>query len=692
MFNLTRYFSTLSFVLIVMAGGVLGNYYRDNAVRQMIVASEMQNIAMTTVFRNSLWSRFAQFIELSYRRELPALRDADDSIALRKTLIDLMKDTEIIKAKIYNRDGLTILSTDPAQTGESKKTNPGFAAALAGKAVSELTHRNSFDSFEGTLSEIDVVSSYLPLTDTSGGIAGVIELYQDVTTTMQQINRTLWQISLVVVTVLATLFLLQLLVVRRAQGILHQQADALEASNRELDQRVQERTVELRAEIAERRNAEVRLDHLAHHDPLTGLPNRLMFREQLRHSLNLAARNQRQLAVLFIDLDRFKEVNDTLGHAIGDELLVAVTQRLAAHLRTADTLARLGGDEFICVIEDLKDNHEAQRVADKLIELLSQPFMIREHELFVAASVGICLYPDDGEDVDTLVRNADTAMYQAKAHGRGRSHFYTPEMTRQAQERSHLDNLLRRAIETDELSVHYQVKVDMSGQPVGAEALLRWRSAELGNVSPVRFIPLAEETGFIVPLGEWVLRQACVQMMAWRGAGMVIPKVSVNLSVKQIERSDVVDMVRRVLAETGLEATSLELEITESVIMNMEDALTILEGLNDLGVQLAIDDFGTGYSSLAYLKMLPIDTLKIDRAFVIGIGQNAGDEAIIRAIIALARSLQLETVAEGVDSDHQVGFLRGHGCDQIQGFLFGKPQPADEFAAHWIQAIQARED
>ncbi|MDP1526821.1 MAG: EAL domain-containing protein [Rhodocyclaceae bacterium] len=689
MFNLTRYFSTLSFVLIVMAGGVLGGYYRSNAVHQLLTATEAHNVAMTTVFRNSLWSRFAQFVDLSYLRDLDSLRNADESLTLRQAVIRMMTDTPIVKIKIYNRNGLTILSTDPAQIGESKQTNAGFIAALGGRAISELTHRNTFDSFDGTLAEIDVVSSYVPLTNDAGHVDGVIELYQDVTATLQQINKTLWQVSLTVVTVLAALFLLQLLVVRRAQGILHQQAEELETSNRELDQRVQARTAELQAEVTERRNAEIRLDHLAHHDPLTGLPNRLMFHEQLRHSLSLAARHQRQLAVLFVDLDRFKEVNDTLGHAIGDELLVAVTQRLVAHLRTADTLARLGGDEFICVIEELKDSHEAQRVADKLIELLSQPFTIRGHELFVAASVGICLYPEDGEDVDTLVRNADTAMYQAKAHGRSRSHFYTPEMTRQAQERSHLENLLRRAIEADELSVHYQIKVDIGGRPVGAEALLRWHSPELGNVSPVRFIPLAEETGFIVPLGEWVLRQACAQMMAWRATGMMVPKVSVNLSVKQIERSDVVDMVRRVLAETGLEATALELEITESVIMNMEDALAVLEDLNDLGVQLAIDDFGTGYSSLAYLKMLPIDTLKIDRAFVIGIGQNTGDEAIIRAIIALARSLKLDTVAEGVDSDHQVGFLRAHGCDQIQGFLFGKPQPADEFAAHWIQSSQA---
>jgi diguanylate cyclase (GGDEF)-like protein len=578
---------------------------------------------------------------------------------------------------------MTIFSTDPKQVGESKQDNPGFLSALAGTPISELTHRNTFDSFEGTQSNIDVVFSYVPVTNPKGQIEGVFELYHDVTDAVHDINRTLWQLSLTVLGVLATLFFLQLVVVRRAQGILRTQSVALEEANRDLDQRVQERTMELQAEVAERRNAELRLDHLAHHDPLTGLPNRLMFRNQLKKSIGLAARGERQLAVLFIDLDRFKEVNDTLGHAVGDELLVAVTQRLEGRLRSGDTLARLGGDEFICVTEDVKDAHEVSAVAEQLIALLSQPFNIVEHEIYVAASIGICLYPADGEDVDTLVRNADTAMYQAKAHGRSRCHFYTPEMTTYAQERIRLEALLRRAIEADELTVHYQLKVDIEGRPTGAEALLRWNNAELGAISPVRFIPLAEETGFIVELGEWVLRQACQQMMAWRAAGLVVPKMAVNVSVKQLERGDIVETVRTVLDATNLPPAALELEITESVIMNIEDALAILKRLHQLGVHLAVDDFGTGYSSLSYLKLLPINTLKIDRSFVIGIGGNAGDEAIIRTVIALARSLKLSTVAEGVDSAHQVDFLRAHGCNEIQGFFFGKPQPADEFAAGW---------
>ncbi len=486
-----------------------------------------------------------------------------------------------------------------------------------------------------------------------------------------------------VLAALTLLFLFQLFVVRRAQGILDKQSEALEVVNRELDDRVQLRTRELQAEVVERRNAEARLDHLAHHDPLTGLPNRLMFIENLKHSIALASRGTRHLAVLFIDLDRFKEINDTLGHSVGDELLIAVTHRLAGHLRTSDTLARLGGDEFVCVLEDIKDASEAGHVADKLINLLSQPFNILEHELFVTASIGICLYDADGDDVDTLVRNADTAMYQAKANGRGCSYFYSPEMTAYARERNRLEGLLRRSIEANELVVHYQIKVSPDGQPTGAEALLRWNSAELGSVAPVRFIPLAEETGIIVPLGEWILRQVCRQMMVWRAAGLNVPKVSVNLSVKQIERIDIVALVNSALTETGLEPAALELEITESVIMNIENSLTILDNLHRLGVHLAIDDFGTGYSSLSYLKKLPVNTLKIDRAFVIGIGASEGDEAIIRTIVALAHSLELTTVAEGVDSPGQLEYLKTLGCDEIQGYHFGRPEAADDFAASW---------
>jgi len=682
-FHLTRYFSTLSFVLIVLSGGALDTFLHLQGSTQLNRMAEDRNVAMTQVFRNALWQEFAPLVNEAAGQTPDMLRRQVMERGLLAKTATLMRDSEAIKVKVYNLEGLTVFSSDPKQIGEDKRTNPGFISAAAGNVASELTHRNQFDAFEKSMSDIDVISSYVPILD-QGRLVGVFEVYQDVTPFVLRLEQAKWWIWLTVLGVLGTLYLAQLLVVRRAQAVMRLQEDELVRANRDLDQRVQARTAELQAEVHERRSAEARLDHLAHHDPLTGLPNRLMFTEHLKKSISNAARGERRLAVLFIDLDRFKEVNDTLGHAFGDKLLIEVTHRLVTRLRTGDTLARIGGDEFICILEDIKDAAEAGYTADKLIQLLVEPFQILEHELYIDASIGICIYPADGEDVDTLVRNADTAMYQAKEHGRGRSHFYTAEMTTYAQERVRIESLLRRAIDAGELEVHYQIKVaGKGGKPAGAEALVRWNSAELGRVPPVRFIPLAEETGFIVTLGEWVLQRTCRQMMAWRQAGLVMPKVSVNVSVKQLEHGNIVQTVQRILAETGLEPAALELEITESVIMNIDDALDILKQLSLLGIQLSIDDFGTGYSSLAYLKLLPINTLKIDRAFVTGIGENAGDEAIIRAVIVLARSLNLHTVAEGVETTRQLDFLSAHGADEIQGYLFGKPQPADEFAENW---------
>ncbi|MFD2365752.1 EAL domain-containing protein [Pseudoduganella sp. GCM10020061] len=438
------------------------------------------------------------------------------------------------------------------------------------------------------------------------------------------------------------------------------------------------------SDITKVRESQEQLDHMAHHDPLTQLPNRLLFHDRLQHALQRASRDQEQLALLFIDLDRFKNVNDTLGHHTGDELLKQVARALTGKLREGDTLARLGGDEFIVLLEDVAGAGGAAHVAEKLVALFEQPFMVSGYELFVTASVGIAMYPNDAGDLNMLIRNADVAMYQAKARGRNGYQFYTESMSGEGVERLRLETLLRRSIEKGEIFLHYQPQVEIdSGRLIGVEALVRWQNPELGLVPPARFVPLAEDTGFINQLGEWVLAEACRQMVRWDEAGFAVPKVAVNLSARQFERGSIVSTVGEVLKETGLAPSRLQLEVTETVIMNTGDALAFINGLHEIGVGLAIDDFGTGYSSLAYLKQLPVQTLKIDRSFIKDISTDANDEAIAIAIIQLGKSLNLSVVAEGVETDDQAAFLLRHGCTMAQGYFYSRPVLPGDLLGAW---------
>jgi diguanylate cyclase (GGDEF)-like protein/PAS domain S-box-containing protein len=433
------------------------------------------------------------------------------------------------------------------------------------------------------------------------------------------------------------------------------------------------------------KESQEKLDHLAHHDPLTQLPNRLLFHDRLQHAIQRATRGNEQLALLFIDLDRFKNVNDTLGHHIGDELLKQVAHALSGKLREGDTLARLGGDEFIVLLEDVEGQYGAGQVAEKLVAMFEHPFMVAGHELFVTCSVGISVFPTDASDLNMLIRNADVAMYQAKARGRNGYRFYQPSMTGEGVERLRLETYLRRSIEKEEVFLNFQPQVEIdTGKLLGVEALVRWNHPELGLVPPHRFIPLAEDTGFINQLGQWVLVEACRQMMRWQEAGLVVPKIAVNLSAKQFERGSMVSTVADILRETGLEPHRLQLEVTESVIMNTGDALAFINDLHAVGVSLAIDDFGTGYSSLAYLKQMPVQTLKIDRSFIKDISTDANDEAIAIAIIQLGRSMNLSVIAEGVETEQQAAFLLRHGCNQAQGFYYSRPVMPDDLLQRWL--------
>lgn len=431
------------------------------------------------------------------------------------------------------------------------------------------------------------------------------------------------------------------------------------------------------ADISESRQSQQRLHELVNHDPLTGLPNRRLLNELLERAVKHSDREDSKIALLFVDLDRFKTINDTLGHQAGDMLLSCAARRLTASVRECDTIARLGGDEFIIMMDNLKYQDDAAIVARKVIAALQESFVIDGKELFVGASIGISLYPQDGLDANDLIGAADIAMYQVKHEGGNDFRYYTSQLGASAHERLHLDTMLRHALERDQLVVHYQPQISLAtGGIIGAEALLRWQHPELGMVSPDKFIPLAEETGLIIPIGEWVLRQAATAILGLHEAGCPLQWISVNVSATQLHRSNFADTVYGVLVETGCEPEQLELEITESTIMNnVEYVIEVCRKLKDMGVKLALDDFGTGYSSLSYLKRFPLDKLKIDQSFVRELPHDPEDIAISSAIIGLGHNLGLTVIAEGVETIEQESFLRSKGCQEAQGFLYGRPIP-----------------
>ncbi|MET0085085.1 MAG: EAL domain-containing protein [Sedimenticola sp.] len=439
--------------------------------------------------------------------------------------------------------------------------------------------------------------------------------------------------------------------------------------------------VSLMSDISAIKESQAQLEHLAHHDPLTNLPNRLLFNARLTHALERARRNGSGVGVMFLDLDNFKPINDGLGHPVGDKVLQAVAERLSTQVRENDTVARLGGDEFAILLEETSEAEASAHLAGKILSAFDAHYLIEGQELYLTTTIGISLYPMDGKDVTTLLKNADAAMYQAKEQGKNRYCFYTQDLTKAALERLQLENDLRVALNRSEFSVYYQPQYSLvTGRLEGAEALVRWQHPERGLISPDKFIPIAESTGGIIPLGEWVLREACARIKALQDLGHDTLRIGVNVAGQQIQHGGFVKTVAKVLEETGLDPQCLELEVTESFIMRQADrAIETLEELRALGVTLAIDDFGTGYSSLSYLKRLPINKLKVDRSFVMDIPQDINDMAITRAVIALGKSLQLAVIAEGVETQEQQDFLKKEGCDEAQGYYYSRPVPEQEF-------------
>jgi diguanylate cyclase (GGDEF)-like protein/PAS domain S-box-containing protein len=435
-------------------------------------------------------------------------------------------------------------------------------------------------------------------------------------------------------------------------------------------------------DITERKRIEQQINYMATHDALTGLPNRLMFSQLLNHAIRSAQRHGKQLAVLFIDLDRFKAINDALGHEAGDRMLKEMARRFKRSLRAVDVVGRLGGDEFIILTEEVDELSQIANVAHKILATTIQPMSLQGEECRVTASIGISIYPGDGTDEQTLIKNADIAMYFAKEEGKNNYQFYSKDIQSLSKKRLSIETNLRRALERNELSLEYQAKLDFkTGMITGVEALLRWKNPSLGSITPTQFIPVAEETGLIVPIGRWVMKTACAQNVAWQREGLPPICMAVNLSLRQLMDENLLKDIKAALDESGMAPNLLELEITESMVMHNPDRLIeLLTDIKKLGVRLAIDDFGTGYSSLAQLKNFPIDTLKVDRSFIRNLPQDSDNQAITQAIITMGNNLSLTVVAEGVETQEQKDFLRGLICDEMQGFYFSKPIAPDQFA------------
>ncbi len=656
MFKLFRYSSFVALVAVIAVVVALSWFYRRLAFDALIEGETRSNVALTRAFANSIWPRYAEFVRGAGRVPVDDLRAHAEIERLQRDLKLLAKGLDVVKVKIYDLNGLTAFASDFRQIGEDKSANPGFRRAMAGAAASEITFRDRFDAWEGMISDRNLIATYVPVrTDAAARVEAVMEVYSDVTDLVSSMERTQAQVFVGVVGALSVRYLLMLWMAGRADRILRKQ-EAQRVANEE------------------------RIRYQAYHDLLTGLPNRTSFAEHLEEAMRRSKRFGWSVALMFLDVDRFKRVNDSLGHEAGDELLRIIASRLKTCIRETDILFRMGGDEFTVLLENVRTPEEVAAVAARMISAIAQPAEIAHHELTPTASIGIAIYPRDDQRGERLVKAADAAMYRAKDVGRNRYAFFTQEMTERVESQLRLEADLERALKLGEFVLHYQPRVSTATRRVvSIEALLRWNKPQAGLVAPGGFVPLLEESGLIVPVGAWVLRTACRQAKVWQEKGLPGMRISVNISSRQFRSEALVETIRDALESSGLAPECLELELTESLLVeSAENAVTIMQRLKALGVTLSIDDFGTGYSSLNYLKRFPIDCLKIDSSFVHDLHSSAKDAAIVEAISALAKSLGIGLVAEGVEEVRQADFLRARYCTELQGFLFSHPLPADD--------------
>lgn len=656
-FPLLRYFTVISLSSIVLASILLGTWVRNIAVENLTLSAERNNVALTQILSNFVWPQYSGFIKSANQYTPEQLRIHPKTRELNEFINKQVKGLDIVKIKIYDLNGLTVFSSDFKQIGNSKKTHQSFINAINGKVVSKLSFRDKIYAKTEFISNRNIIASYIPIKPiTSDRVEGVFEVYKDVTPTLKKTNTTQSKIIFVIVGTLALLFVILYFVVRHANEIINLH------------------NIKQQAEKEEIRN-------IAIYDALTELPNRILFQERLEHALHFSERNDKLVALIFIDLDRFKQVNDNLGHEAGDNLLCQVAERLTMCIRNCDTIARISGDEFTVILENLENIDFAITTAQRIIDEISKPYQLKNQETYVTCSAGIAFYPFDNDTPETLIKKADSAMYFSKSGGRNSFNFYAPEMKNTGSKHYRLEKDLHQAIEQGQFKVYFQPKVNINTyQMESMEALLRWEHPELGMVMPNDFIPILEDTGQILQAGEWVLRESCRLTKKYQDDGYPPLRVAVNISAIQIKQPSFYGSVISVLNDTGLDAQYLELELTESCLVeDLEKSITLLQKFKDYGITLTIDDFGTGYSSLNYLSQLPIDILKIDRSFVQDIMQSKQKRSIITTIINFAHGLNMKIVAEGVEDSEQLIFLSAMRCTTVQGFLLSRPIPEPEF-------------
>jgi diguanylate cyclase (GGDEF)-like protein len=658
MLNLLRYSQLIALAVLVAVVVALSVLYRRLLFDSMVESETHANVALTKTFANAIWPAHAAFVAHAGSLERTALASRPEIAALDGDLRRLADGLSVVKVKIYDLNGLTVYSTDPRQIGQDASPNPGFLRARNGYPASQLTYRERLDTWEGEIADRHILSTYVPVhVYDAAPVEAVLEVYNDVTELVKQTQLGQWKILAAVLGAMAFVYIVVQLILARYHRL-------------------------LRAQERERAAQEERIRHQAYHDALTGLPNRASFTEHLEEAMRRAKRAGWPLAILFLDLDLFKRVNDSLGHDAGDRLLRVAAERIRRAVREADMLFRMGGDEFTVLLEDVRGPEEAAMVAGRVLEGIAEPLQLQHHEISVTASIGIALYPRDDVLGERLVKSADTAMYRAKELGRNRYAFFAPEMNERVETQMQIEAALRRALKNEEFILHFQPRVSAAtGRATGAEALLRWKHPDWGLVEPARFVPLLEETGLIVPVGAWVLAEACHRAKAWQAAGLPPLRVSVNLSSRQFRSDALFEAVSEALRSSSLAPQLLEVELTESLLVeNVDHAMGVMGKLKAIGTAISIDDFGTGYSSLGYLKRFPIDSLKIDKSFVRDIATSPKDAAIVKAISALARSLGMGLIAEGVEEPWQVEFLRARHCTEMQGYLFSRPLPAESLA------------